>query len=135
MFVSWNWYHAGLSNDLLVKYMSCSAGMTWCIEQGIFHYKEDYTPKSGDIVFFMSAGMSHTGIVVYCDGDYIYTVEGNRSNCVDVWRITCNNATITGYASPHYPEYDGTPADFSWITGKDENGEYYWRPSGNQSTQ
>ena len=135
MCVSWNWYHAGLSNDLLVKYMSCSAGMTWCIEQGIFHYKEDYTPKSGDIVFFMSAGMSHTGIVVYCDGDYIYTVEGNRSNCVDVWRITCNNATITGYASPHYPEYDGTPADFSWITGKDENGEYYWRPSGNQSTQ
>lgn len=134
MFVSWNWYHAGLSNDLLIKYMSCSAGMTWCQEQGIFHYKEDYTPKSGDIVFFMSAGMSHTGIVVYCDGDYIYTVEGNRSNRVDVWRISCTNATITGYASPNYPEYEGTPADFSWITGKDENGDYYWTPSGNQST-
>ena len=135
MFVSWCWYHAGLSNDLLVKYMSCTAGMNWSIANGIFHYKEDYTPKSGDIVFFLSNGAGHTGIVVYCDGDYIYTVEGNRSNRVDVWRLSCINSTITGYASPNYPTYEGTPADFSWIAGKDENGDYYWTPAGNQSTQ
>ena len=135
MFVSWNWYHAGLSNDLLLKYMGCYTGMEWCVEKGIFHYKEEYTPKSGDIVFFLSDGAGHTGIVVYCDGDYIYTVEGNRSNRVDIWRISCINSTITGYASPHYPEYVGTPEDFSWIAGKDENGDYYWTPAGNQSTQ
>ena len=126
MFVSWNWYHAGLSNDLLLKYASCSLGMAWCQEMNIFNYKETYTPKSGDIVFFLSSGSSHTGIVVYCDGTYVYTIEGNASNRVDVWRWSVKDARITGYAAPHYPEYNGTPEDFSWITGTMDNGKYWW---------
>lgn len=126
MFVSWNWYHAGLSNDLLLKYASCSLGMAWCQEMNIFNYKENYTPKSGDIVFFLSSGSSHTGIVVYCDGTYVYTIEGNASNRVDVWRWSVKDARITGYAAPHYPEYNGTPEDFSWITGTMDNGKYWW---------
>ena len=126
MFVSWNWYHAGLSNELLLKYASCSLGMEWCIKNEMFQYKENYTPKSGDIVFFMSAGSSHTGIVVYCDGTYVYTIEGNASNRVDVWRWSIKDARITGYATPHYPEYNGTPEDFSWITGTMDNGKYWW---------
>lgn len=126
MFVSWNWYHAGLSNDLLLKYASCSLGMAWCQEMNIFNYKENYTPKSGDIVFFLSSGSSHTGIVVYCDGTYVYTIEGNASNRVDVWRWSIKDARITGYASPNYPKYEGTPEDFSWIMGTMDNGKYWW---------
>ena len=144
-FVSWNWYHAGLSNDLLVKYQSCYQGMKWCSEQGIMHYvqnytfpanenmlngiysykREDYIPKSGDIVFFLSNGAGHTGIVGYCDGTYIYTIEGNRSNCAGVWRIKLTNTTITGYASPKYPACSN-PKDFSWLKEKQANGSYLW---------
>lgn len=144
-FVSWCWYHAGLSNDLLLKYQGCYTGMKWCSEQGIMHYvqdftfpasenmlngiyqynKEQYTPKSGDIIFFLSNGASHTGIVAYCDGTYIYTIEGNRSNKVGVWRIKLTNTTITGYAAPNYPATSKT-TDFSWIKEQQSDGTYLW---------
>ena len=129
-FVSWCWYHAGLSNDLLLKYQGCTAGMQWCKEQGIFKNKEEYTPTTGDIVFFQSGSTyngvsSHTGIVAHCDGEYIYTIEGNRSNCVGVWRIKLDNTRIIGYGIPNYPgldEYD----NFSWIKEQKSDGSYYW---------
>ncbi len=126
MFVSWCWFHSGLSNELLVKYCSCSAGKAWCESVGIFNYKKNYTPKSGDIVFFLSAGASHTGIVIYCDNTYVYTIEGNASNRVDVWRWSINDARITGYASPHYPNYTGEQEDFSWIKEKRDDQTYWW---------
>lgn len=126
MFVSWCWYHTGLSNDILLKYQGCGTGEAWCIEKGIFHYKADYTPKPGDIIFFTSAGMGHTGICAYVEGDYMYTIEGNSSDKVGIWRWSLKDARITGYASPEYPEYNGTVKDFSFLAGKDESGKYYW---------
>lgn len=133
-FVSWCWYHAGLSNELLVKYQGCYNGMEWCAEHGIFHdvkgdyYKKDadFMPQSGDVVFFLSNGSSHTGIVAYADNDYIYTIEGNRSNCVGVWRIAINHKSITGYARPHYPETDNR-VDQSWIKTTNTGGIYLWK--------
>lgn len=154
-FVSWCWFHAGLSNELLVKYQSCYQGMKWCTENGIMHYvqdykfpsnetmengiysyqKENYTPKAGDIIFFLSNGAGHTGIVGHCDGEYIYTIEGNRSNRVDVWRIKLTNTTITGYASPNYPECS-TVKDFSWLADQQADGSYLWtNVSAGDSTQ
>lgn len=126
MFVSWCWYHAGLSNDLLLKYCSCTAGRTWCESNGIFSYKKGYKPNSGDIIFFLSSGASHTGIVIYSDDNYVYTIEGNASNRVDVWRWSRNDARITGYGTPHYPEYNGEKSDFSWIKEQKEDGTYWW---------
>ena len=99
--------------------------MEWCLEKGIFKYKEEYTPKSGDIVFFLSNGASHTGIVAYCDNSYIYTIEGNRSNKVGIWRLSVNNKTITGYGVPNYPK-SSKVADFSWISKKQADGTYLW---------
>lgn len=126
MFVSWCWYHAGLSNDLLLKYCSVYTGSEWCKAQGIFQNKKGYQPKSGDIIFFLSAGASHTGIVVYSDTNYVYTIEGNASNRVDVWRWSINDARITGYGTPKYPDYEGTREDFSWIKEQKEDGTYWW---------
>ena len=37
----------------------------------------DYTPKSGDLVFFTGGG--HIGIVRYCKDGKVYTIEGNTS--------------------------------------------------------
>lgn len=130
-FVSWCWYQAGLSNDILVKYESCSAGQAWCTEKGIFHARGTYTPKPGDIVFFNG----HTGICAYVEGDYMYTIEGNASDRVGVWRWSLSHTRINGYASPEYPTYNGKVKDFSFLAGKDENGNYYWtNATGNQST-
>lgn len=126
MFVSWCWYYSGLSNDLLLKYCNCVVGQDWCIAQGIYSFKEKYQPKSGDIIFFLSSGSSHTGIVVYSDDKYVYTIEGNASNRVDCWRWSKNDARITGYASPLYPEYSGEKTDFSWIVNSKINDDYWW---------
>lgn len=130
-FVSWCWYQTGLSNEIMLKYQGCWTGQQWCIEKGIFHYKEDYRPKPGDIIFFDG----HTGICAYVEGDYMYTIEGNASNRVGVWRWALNNSRIIGYAAPEYPKYNGTVKDFSFLAGKDESGDYYWtNATGNQST-
>jgi len=127
MFVSWCWYFSGLSNDLLVKYCSCSEGKRWSEEKGIFKYKEAYHPKSGDIIFFLSAGSSHTGIVVYADDSYVYTIEGNASNRVDCWRWSLKDARITGYATPNYPSYSKPRKDYSWIVDAIyADGKYWW---------
>ena len=38
-------------------------------------YAEDYKPVTGDIIFFLSSGMSHTGIAIYADDKYLYTAS------------------------------------------------------------
>lgn len=145
MFVSWCWNQAGLSTDILCKYQGCTAGMKWCTENGIMHYvqdfrfgepleqgasqnqyKEDYQPVTGDIVFFLSSGMSHTGICIYADDTYLYTIEGNTSDRVAIKRWSLQDARITGYAHPKYPEYSGIREDFSWIKELKSDGTYWW---------
>ncbi len=138
MFVSWCWHMAGLSEDILLKYQGCSAGLAWCTEKGIMHYVQDYRidgtlyqatsykPVTGDIVFFLSSGMSHTGIVIYSDDTYLYTIEGNTSDQVAIKRWSLNDARITGYAHPEYPSYEGTPEDFSWIAKEKDDGSVWW---------
>lgn len=145
MFVSWCWYQAGLTNDILLKYQGCYAGMKWCTEMGIMHFVQDYTfpeqlangasstqyaenykPVAGDIIFFLSAGMGHTGIAIHSDDNYLYTIEGNTSDQVAIKRWSLNDARITGYAHPKYPEYSGEREDFSWIATKKVNGSYMW---------
>ena len=41
----------------------------------------NYVPTTGDLIFFGSKAdhSSHIGLVVYCDGTNVYTVEGNTS--------------------------------------------------------
>lgn len=145
MFVSWCWHQAGLTNDILCKYQGCYTGMKWCTEKGIMHYVQDYTfietleggasskqyaedykPVTGDIVFFLSSGMSHTGIVIYSDDQYLYTIEGNTSDQVAIKRWSLNDARITGYAHPKYPAYSKEREDFSWIKEEKSDGTYWW---------
>lgn len=145
MFVSWCWNRAGLSNDILLKYQGCYTGIEWCTKQNIMHfvqdydftvdlgdgysryqYAEEYTPVSGDIIFFLSGGMSHTGIAIYADEQYLYTIEGNTSDQVDIKRWNLNDGRITGYAHPKYPDYEGERENFSWIKDIQEDGTYLW---------
>ena len=107
MFVSWCAYQAGIGTDVILKYCGCTAGMEWFVKNGRFGYKEDYTPKAGDIIFFLSDGASHTGIVINCVGGRVYTIEGNTSNMCAKRSYDLNHSTITGYGIPNYPEFNG----------------------------
>lgn len=107
MFVSWCAKESGISTEIIPKYCGCVAGSKWFIERDRFGYKESYTPKPGDIVFFLSAGAGHTGIVIACDGNKVYTIEGNTSNMVAKRSYDLDYKTITGYGIPDYPAFDG----------------------------
>ena len=124
-FVSWCWYHAGLSNELLLKYQGCNTGQEWCEEHGIWHLKKGFQPQSGDIIFYLSNGSSHTGIVAFADDKYVYTIEGNYGQHVGIWRVSLNDPRTTGYARPNYPTCE-RQKDLSWIKTKILNGRHLW---------
>ena len=126
MFVSWCANQAGVSTSIIPKYASVQIGMDWYKDKGLFRYKESYTPKAGDIMFMKSNGASHTGIVLYCDGNTLYTVEGNTNDCCACRKYDVNNAKITGYGLPQWPYY--SPNGYNFSDGKAQDG------SGNKTT-
>lgn len=112
MFVSWCANQANISTSIIPEYALCSAGEQWFMRQDAFGYKGEYTPKTGDIIFFTSAGAGHTGIVVKCENGKLYTIEGNTSNMCAQRTYDLNYKTITGYGIPKYPVYTGEKIDF-----------------------
>lgn len=77
-------------------------------------YDPEYTPIAGDLIFFTDNPFktaSHIGIVLYIDGDMIYTVEGNTTVtqeldtngdevCIKSYKI--DDSKITGYGDMPY---------------------------------
>lgn len=115
MFVSWCAEQAGISQDVILKFASCSAGVRWFKEQNIWHdsayYGGNYTPKKGDIIFYRNNGSAnlsdHVGIVLGVNGNYIHVIEGNATNesCCEFTTNssrTLSNKFVIGYASPDY---------------------------------
>lgn len=112
-------------------YAWCAAFASWCLEQadaasaagGLFasctlwverlqslgQYStrlSGYTPKTGDLIFFRSAGVArasdHVGLVRYVKGGRVYTVEGNSSDRVSLRDYALKDAYIVGYGKPAY---------------------------------
>ena len=108
MYVSWCANQAGISTEIIPKYASCTTGREWFESRGLFKYKEEYTPKAGDIIFFLSNGAGHTGIVINCVGNRVYTIEGNTSDMCAKRSYDLYYNKITGYGTPNYPPYSGT---------------------------
>jgi len=107
MFVSWSANQANIPTNIIPKYASVQIGMDWFKDHNQFKYKGEYIPKAGDLIFFKSDGASHTGIVIYSDGTYVYTIEGNTSDMVAKRSYPLTYSKITGYGLPEYPPYDG----------------------------
>ena len=100
------------------SFISCWKWRKACIESGIYHEKEGYVPKQGDVIFFkdindptIEVSSSHVGLVICSDGEKVYTVEGNSSANVEFEAAGDNVATksytldspyIVGYATPNY---------------------------------
>ena len=121
MYVSWCANQAGVSTSIIPKYASVSIGMQWFQERGLFQYKEDYTPKAGDILFMKSNGASHTGIILYCDGTTVYTVEGNTSDQCAMRKYSVTYNKITGYGTPLWPSY--AEGGYNFSNGSASGGE------------
>lgn len=128
------------------SYAWCAAFVSFCLEQtdsvgaagGLFasctlwverlqslgQYRKrttGYTPKTGDLIFFRSAGTTrasdHVGLVRYIAGGRVYTVEGNSSNSVTLHDYALTDTYIVGYG---LPEYTGTrlSLDLYALSGK-----------------
>ena len=123
IFVSWCANQAGVSTSIVPKYSSCAVGKSWFESKGLFKYKGSYTPKRGDIVFFLN-NRSHTGIVEKADGGRLYTVEGNTSDRVARREYALSDSHITGYGVPKYTNISGgSGMSFSGNTGISSNSE------------
>ena len=130
-FVNWCVRQAGVSKEASADAeVSCSRWMDSCKEAEIYNKKTGYTPKSADIVFFKDKESylttTHMGLVLYSDGENVYTIEGNTSNgsefssngnYVALKSYPLKSSYIVGYASPKYNIVDGVKrVDYS---GKD----------------
>ena len=109
-FVSWCVYKASNNNKTATlnalyepKSGNCACG---CKESSnYFKAKKQFfsSPKVGDKIFFLVSGsIGHTGLVYKVDSSKVYTIEGNKSNCVKKCSYALTNKTIAGYGRPKY---------------------------------
>ena len=120
-FVNWCLRQAEVSREAsAAAEVSCRRWLSACKDSGIYHEKDGYVPKSADLIFFKSASSSasstHMGLVLRCDGNTVYTIEGNTSNgsefssngnyvALKSYKLT--SSYIVGYATPKYNVIEG----------------------------
>ena len=121
-FVNWCLRQAGVSKDSSAGgEVSCQRWLSDCKDAEIYFSKNKGIPKTGDMIFFKDTGSSlsatHMGLVLYSDGAFVYTVEGNSSNEGDfssdgdrvaMRSYPLNSKYIVGYASPKYENKNAT---------------------------
>lgn len=86
----------------------------------------NYTPKSGDLIFFRwspEKAIGHVGVVLYADAERVYTVEGNTNGgstmvanggAVHFKSYELSYSCIEGYGTPPYKTNDEvTKIDYS----------------------
>lgn len=95
-----------IKNGLMPKAGNCQQAHDFYKPKGLLHKKAEYTPKSGDIVFFGKNGTDHTAIVEIVTDTTITVIEGNAGNpdymkskvCRTVYHKT--DQWLWGYANP-----------------------------------
>ena len=109
-FVSWCANECGyLDAGVIPKFASCSIGIQWFQERGLWQDR-DYEPRPGDLIFFdwydedegQDGAADHVGIVEKVDGGIVYTVEGNSGNACRECQYAIGHAEIYGYGTPAY---------------------------------
>lgn len=79
------------------------------------------SPQKGDQIFFgKSEDMTHTGLVVDVDKDYVHTVEGNIGDPCHVGKkkYKLNASNIVGYGRPMYDTEDKKVIKFGVVSGE-----------------
>lgn len=105
MFISYCANEVGISQDIIKRFASCTAGFNWFKEKGQAT-REHITPKPGDIIFFVwsqnESTPDHVGLVEYVENNKVHTIEGNRSDKVQRFEYDLDSWKIYGYAQPDY---------------------------------
>lgn len=104
-FVSWSAHMAGVSTTSVKRYSNnCLAEIKWF--KSIKRWKNpDYEPTTGDVIFIDTQyKYEHTGLVVKCENNIVYTVEGNAEDMVMERQYPVNDDRIIGYGIPKYDE-------------------------------
>lgn len=129
MFVSYCTVNSGVSEDIVPRFASCTAGFNTFTDMGVAT-REHITPQEGDIIFFVwNEGEStpdHVGFVEYVENGVVHTIEGNRNDKVDRFEYSLDDWRIYGYATPDYVEetpliYRAHLQDIGWTD---------WEPMG-----
>ena len=104
-FVSWCANECGyLDAGVIPKFASCSIGIQWFRERGLWQ-DGSYEPRPGDLIFFdwddedegQDGAADHVGIVEKVDGGIVYTVEGNSGDACKIKSYDLNYQCIKGY--------------------------------------
>ena len=81
-FVSWCGNECGyIESGIMPKFSYCDFGIYWFQQRGQWQDR-GYIPEPGSLIFFdwnHNGESDHVGIVEYCDGTYVHTIEGNTS--------------------------------------------------------
>lgn len=102
MFVSWCLNYAEIPEEAIPYEAGCYAWTVKLDEMGLYQTPENYTPETGDIIFFYRNGrIGHVGIVESVDAEKgkVHTIEGNSGNSVRRREYDLTSQKITGYAS------------------------------------
>lgn len=143
MFVSWCADQAGLSTAEMPRSASCTTHVAAFKNMGRYRVSAarggNYTPQQGDLIFFYDSKiypsgnrLRHVGIVLYTEGDRVFTIEGNTATTrldlsqptvksikdgkrptdyVLIKHYSLNDADIHGYGIPAFR--DRTPYPIS----------------------
>lgn len=107
MFVSYCADKVGISQDIIKRFASCTAGFNWFKEKGQAT-RDHIVPSAGDIIFFSweqgEETPDHVGIVEKVENNKVYTIEGNRSDKVQQFEYDLDSWQIYGYALPGYED-------------------------------
>ena len=119
-FATWCVKHAGVSTSVVKTEVSCDRLVDWFLANSTYKTKADgYTPRTGDLILFKNANSdrrhaTHIGIVRYCEGNKVYTIEGNTNTAnVAIREYNLTDSYIVGYAVPAYTSKPEVALDFS----------------------
>lgn len=131
-FVSWCQYQAGIPAAIDCSEVSCPRMINEILKpQGLYVTRDSgYVPLTGDLIYFKSstsnAISTHVGLVVGVKDGYVYTVEGNASECVSRHKYAIDDTYIVGYGVLKYETVPGT--DYSSFSLEDDSlkpGDYF----------
>ncbi len=119
-FATWCVKHAGVPTSVVKTEVSCDRLIDWLLVNSTYKTSSGgYKPQTGDLIFFKAANSNrrhagHVGIVRYCDGSKVYTVEGNTNTYnVALREYKLTDTYIVGYGVPDYVSKPEAAIDFS----------------------
>ena len=101
-FVSWCSEQCGyIESGAMPKHSYCPTGVEWFRSRGQW-LDRNSIPAPGSIIYFDWGGddiADHVGIVESCDGNTVYTIEGNANNACKQLSYAVGDRRILGYGT------------------------------------